>query len=103
MGKMTWKILGTGAAALAAVVATKIVDTIWRSAGQDTTLDPKNPEVPLAKALSYTAVSGLAVGAARTLATRKAAAYYQQSAGHLPAEMRKDATTGKKDKKGAKA
>ena len=30
---------------------------------------------------------GLAVGAAKTLATRKAAQYYQKSAGHLPKPM----------------
>jgi len=90
MGKMTWKILGTGAAALAAVVATKLVDVIWEKAGQDTGLDPRDPEAPLVKALSYAAVSGLAVGAARTLATRRAAAYYAHSAGHLPEELRKE-------------
>jgi len=87
MGKMTWKILGTGAATLAAIVATKVVDVIWEKAGQETGLDPKDPDAPLLKALSYAAVVGLAVGAARTLATRKAAQYYAKSAGHLPAEM----------------
>jgi hypothetical protein len=88
MGKLTWKILGTGAAVVAAAVATRLVDIVWERAGQDTSLDPKDPEAPLLKALGYAAVSGLAVGAARTLATRKAAAYYAESSGHLPAELR---------------
>ncbi len=87
MGKMVWKILGTGAAAVAAVLATKLVDQIWERAGQDTTLDPKNPETPLVRALSYATITGLAAGTARTLATRRAAAYYAKSAGHLPKEL----------------
>jgi hypothetical protein len=87
MGKMVWKILGMGSAAVAAGLATRLVDRIWRGAGQDTTLDPKNPETPLVKALSYVTISGLAAGTARTLATRRAAAYYARSAGHLPKEL----------------
>ena len=32
-------------------------------------------------------ITGLAVGAAKTLATRKAAKFYEKSAGHLPGEI----------------
>ncbi len=92
MGKLVWKILGAGSAAVAALVATKVVDKVWQKAGQDTALDPKNPDAPLVKAIGYAAVTGLAAGGARTLATRKAAAYYAKSAGHLPAEMQAAAT-----------
>jgi hypothetical protein len=88
MGTITWKILGTGGAILAGVLATKVVNVVWAKAGQDE-INPKNPDAPLVKALVYAAATGLAVGAARTFAERKAAEYYRNSAGHLP----KDITT----------
>lgn len=89
MGGLVWRVLGMGSAVLAGIAATKVVDQIWKRAGQDTRIDPRNPEVPARQAIAYAALTGLAAGAAKTLATRKAAAYYQQSAGHLPAAMAK--------------
>ena len=89
MGKVAWKIMGTGGAILAGVIATKVIDAIWARAGQDE-INPKNPHAPLAKAVAYAAITGLAVGAARTYATRKAASFYEKSSGHLPAEVRDD-------------
>ncbi|QIM22629.1 DUF4235 domain-containing protein [Phycicoccus sp. HDW14] len=87
MGKLAWKILGTGGPILAGIIATKLVDTVWAKAGQDE-VNPKNPDAPVVKALTYAAVMGLAVGAARTLAERQAAQYYRRSAGHLPKDIR---------------
>ncbi len=86
MGNATWKIMGTGGAILAGILATKVVDAIWSKAGQDH-INPKSPEAPLLKAIAYAALTGLAVGAAKTLTTRKAAEYYAKSAGHLPADL----------------
>ena len=86
MGSAAWKIMGTGGAILAGILATKVVDAIWAKAGQDD-INPKSPEAPLFKAVMYAAFTGLAVGAAKTLTTRKAAEYYERSAGHLPAEL----------------
>jgi hypothetical protein len=87
MGTITWKILGTGGAILAGVLATKVVNVIWAKAGQDE-INPKNPDAPLVKALVYAAATGLAVGAARTFTQRKAAEYYRNSAGHLPKDIK---------------
>ena len=89
MGKVAWKIMGTGGAIVAGIIATKVIDAIWARAGQDE-INPKNPHAPLAKAVAYAAITGLAVGAARTIATRKAAAFYEKSSGHLPSEVRDD-------------
>jgi hypothetical protein len=89
MGSVAWKIMGTGGAILAGIIATKVIDAIWARAGQDD-INPKNPNAPLAKAIAYAAITGLAVGAARTIATRKAAEFYEKSAGHLPEELRED-------------
>jgi len=89
MGKVAWKVMGTGGAIVAGIAATKVIDMIWARMGQDE-INPKNPHAPLAKAVAYAAVTGLAVGAARTIATRRAAAFYEKSSGHLPAEVRDD-------------
>ncbi|HMM97110.1 DUF4235 domain-containing protein [Phycicoccus sp.] len=87
MGKLAWKILGTGGPIVAGIVATKLVDAVWAKAGQDE-VNPKNPDAPIVKAIAYAAILGIAVGAARTVAERQAAAYYRRSAGHLPQEIR---------------
>lgn len=89
MGNATWKLLGTGGAILAGVLATKLVNVVWAKAGQDQ-INPKSPDAPLAKAVAYAAITGLAVGVARTFTERKAAAYYAKSAGHLPREIREE-------------
>lgn len=87
MGTFAWKLLGTGGSILAGVIATKVVNAIWAKAGQDE-INPKNPDAPILKAMTYAAITGLAVGAARTFTERKAANYYRNSAGHLPKEIK---------------
>lgn len=89
MGNAAWKLLGTGGAILAGVLATKLVNLVWAKAGQDE-INPKSPDAPLAKAVAYAAITGLAVGVARTFTERKAAAYYAKSAGHLPRDIREE-------------
>lgn len=84
MGSAVWKILGTGSAIVAGIAATKVADQIWQKAGQDKAFDPKDPDSPFVTALAYAALTGLAAGVARTMATRKAAQYYARSAGHKP-------------------
>ena len=89
MGAVAWKIMGTGGAILAGIIATKVIDAIWAKTEGDE-VNPKSPNAPLAKAVAYAAITGLAVGAAKTLATRKAAQFYEKSAGHLPEAIRED-------------
>ncbi len=87
MGGVVWKVLGTGGAVAAGIAANKIVTTIWTKAGRDADIDPRDPRTPVGEALVFAAVMGLAVGLARVLATRKAAEYYERSAGHLPKDL----------------
>jgi len=89
MGTLVWRVMGTGGAILAGIVANKLVQQLWRRAGRDEVHDPRDPRTPAKDALLFAALTGLAVGAARTLATRKAAQYYEKSAGHLPKAMQK--------------
>lgn len=84
---MVWKLLGTGSAIIAGMVANKAITAIWKKAGRDTEIDPTNPEIPFGEAIAYAALAGLAMGLARTIATRQAAQFYQRSAGHLPNQM----------------
>lgn len=87
MGALVWRVLGTGSAVLAGVVANKIVTAVWKKSGRDAVLDPRDPRTPWKDALAFAALTGLAAGAARVVMTRKAAQYYQKSAGHLPKAM----------------
>lgn len=87
---MVWKLLGTGSAILAGIVANKVITEVWKKAGRDTEIDPTNPDTSLGEAILYATLVGIAVGLARTMTTRQAAAIYQKSAGHLPKPMRKD-------------
>ena len=43
MGAVAWKIMGTGGAILAGVVATKVIDAIWAKAEGDE-INPKSPQ-----------------------------------------------------------
>ncbi len=85
MGSAAWKILGTGSAVLAGLVANKLVSALWKSSGREVPVDPTDvEETGWGEALAFAALTGLAVGAARTAAQRKAAQYYIDSAGHAP-------------------
>lgn len=90
MGTIVWKVIGVGGSVLAGLVATKVVDAIWERVEHER-INPKNPDAPLLKALTYAAATGLAVGTARTFVSRSAARYYRDSAGHLPKEIREKA------------
>ena len=87
MGPLAWKAIGAGSAVLAGIIANKIVTEAWKRTGHDENLDPNNPDVPLGEALAFALLTGIAVGAARVLATRQAAAYYRRTSGHLPPEF----------------
>lgn len=84
-----WKILGGGGAVVAGVVARKLLDSGWKlSTGHAPPENPEHPDTTWAEAVAWAVVSGAAVGTARLLATRKAAAYYRRSTGRLPPKMR---------------
>ncbi len=90
VGNMVWKLLGAGSAIMAGIVANKVITEVWKKAGRDTEIDPTNPDTSLGEAIAYAVLAGVAVGLARTMTTRQAAAIYKRSAGHLPKPMRED-------------
>ena len=80
------------AAALgAAAVAKKALNTSWRTAtGKNPPANPADPDVGIAEAVMWAALSGTLIGVARMLAARRAATYYAKSTGHLPPQLQKD-------------
>lgn len=75
----------------AATVAKKALNTSWRATtGKNPPANPADPDVSLAEAVMWAAVSGTLIGVARMLATRRAAHYYARSTGHLPPQLKKD-------------
>lgn len=85
MGPMVWKILGTGAAVLAANLAKNALEKGWGLAfGKTPPSNPESPDTNWVEAIAWAVASGAIIGTARMLATRQAAHYYRKSAGHLP-------------------
>ena len=94
MGELVWKVLRTGAAESADVVARKVVTVCWTiAAGKAPPGHPNNPQVSWPRAFGWAMASGAFVGVSRLLATRKAAAYYTKSAGHPPKALQSQPTT----------
>jgi hypothetical protein len=87
-GSMVWTVFGLGATTAAGVAARKALNTTWKvSTGKKPPKNPEHPDVSMAEAVAFAALSGVMVGLARMLASRKAAEYYRKSTGHLPANL----------------
>jgi hypothetical protein len=68
------KIVSAVAAMAAAFVARKVITMAWTKAtGKEPPSNPEDPQVGLSEALGWSVLTGVAVGAARLLATRAAA------------------------------
>jgi len=77
--------MGLGSAILAGVAAKKVLTAAWvKGTGEDPPANPESPDTTWPQAVGWAVASGAAIGLARMLAARKAAAYYRKSAGHLP-------------------
>ena len=86
-----WTVFSLVSALAAAAVAKKALDTGWRAAtGKHPPENPADPDVQMGEAVAWAVVSGTFVALARMLAQRRAARYYQRSAGHLPPQLGKD-------------
>src|SRR5690349_9108262 len=87
-----WSVFSLVAALLAATVARKGLNATWKAAtGKEPPANPADPQVAMAEALLWAAVSGTLVAVARMLATRRAANYYAKSTGKLPPGVAADA------------
>ena len=87
-GSKVWSVYGLGATTLATFVARKAMTTTWKLAtGKKPPQNPSHPDVSMGEAVAWASASGVAVGLARMLASRKAAEYYRRSTGHLPPNL----------------
>jgi hypothetical protein len=85
MEKTMWKVAAGGAAVLAGVAVRNALMALWRSVMK--TEPPNNPADPATswgEAIAWTAATGVAVGVARMVASRGAAAGWQKITGNLP-------------------
>ncbi len=86
-----WTVFSLISALAAAAVAKKALDAGWKAAtGKHPPENPADPDVKMGEAVAWAVVSGTFVALARMLAQRRAAGYYEKSAGHLPPQLQKD-------------
>lgn len=87
-GSKVWSAYALGATVVAGVVARKALTTSWKVAtGKEPPQNPADPDVSMGEAVAWAVASGVAIGVARMLASRKAANYYRKSTGHLPPNL----------------
>ncbi len=87
-GSKMWSVMGVGATLAATFAARKALTTVWKVAtGKNPPVNAAHPDVSVAEAVAWATASGVAVGLARMLASRKAADYYRRSTGHLPSNL----------------
>jgi hypothetical protein len=87
-GSKAYSAFGLLATVAASVFARKLMTATWRvSTGKHPPVNPEHPDVSFGEAAVWAVTSGVAVGFARMLASRKAADYYRRTTGHLPANL----------------
>lgn len=86
LAKVGWKVMAVGTGLIAVRVSRKAVESAWRRThqGADPPRNPAAPGTTWPEALTWAAASGLAVAAARLLASRGAAKAWQKTTGSLP-------------------
>lgn len=88
MNPQMWKIVGSGAAMLAGMIATKVVNGGWEKAvGKTPPSDPTDPDVDWKEALAFAALSGLVIGVAKLATQRQTAKFYTKAVGREYAEL----------------
>jgi hypothetical protein len=91
VGAFAWRIIGTGAAVVAATLAERGIKAGWKLAtGSEPPTIPEDPDTSWKEAISWALLSGAVIGLARLIATRRAAEYYRRSTGELPKALRRD-------------
>src|SRR6476619_8362309 len=103
MGGPVWKILSVGTTLLATKLATDAAQKGWKLAtGRNVPVKGDYERERTRDVVLFTALSSMAVAAARVAAERGAATYYRRSTGHLPKALEDDKVKPA-DKKAEKA
>lgn len=87
--KLTYSLLATGAAILAANLVRKGMAFTWESVNHKVAPEnPADPETSWREALVWSLASGMAIGIARMLAERGAAAGWHKFMGYNPTRLK---------------
>lgn len=85
-----WKAVVTAAGIGAAIGARKGLAAAWKAGVKtDPPANPADPDTTWPEAIGWTIATGVAVGVARLLANRGAAAGWRRTVGELPPPLRK--------------
>jgi hypothetical protein len=91
VGGPVWKVLSVSTTLLATKVATDIAQKGWKLAtGRNVPVKGDYERERTRDVVLFTALSSMAVAAARVAAERGAATYYRRSTGHLPKALEDD-------------
>ncbi len=83
--ELLWKAVGTTAGIAAATLTRNILTSGWeRRRGSDPPANPESPSTGWGEALAWAALTGVAIGVARMIAARGAAAGWRRAMGELP-------------------
>lgn len=95
-----WSVFSLVSALAGATLAKKALSGGWKAAtGKEPPANPADPDVRMAEAVAWAAVSGTTIALARMLASRRAARYFVRSTGHLPGQLAADGNAAKKPSK----
>jgi len=84
-----WKLLSRVTDKASGTAGNKLVDASWRAAtGKQPPARPDSPETSMREALAWTVLSTAGVAVVKSLATRRAAEYFERSTGQLPPTLR---------------
>ena len=84
-----WKVMSRVTDKASGTAGNKLVDASWRAAtGKKPPAKPESPEISLRESVAWTVLSTAGVAVVKTLATRRAAAYFERSTGKLPPALR---------------
>jgi hypothetical protein len=87
-GSKIWSAYGLAATTGVTIVTRKALNATWKiSTGKNPPKNPEHPDVSIGEAVAWACLSGMTVGLARMMASRKAADYYRRSTGHLPPNL----------------
>lgn len=83
--KMMWRAVGAASGLVAAAATRQVLTSLWRASQHDD--PPANPAAPSTSwsaALTWAVATGVALGVARLVALRGAAAGWRRATGSLP-------------------
>ncbi|MFN2557270.1 MAG: DUF4235 domain-containing protein [Nitriliruptorales bacterium] len=83
--ELLWKAVGTSAGIAAAALTRNLITSGWqRRRGSEPPANPESPSTGWGEALAWAALTGVAIGVARMVAARGAAAGWRRAMGELP-------------------